>query len=104
MEIVFIDSSIEDFLAKLDDSEESKVNSLKKLLEEFGYLLRMPYSKKIGEDLYELRSNGKIKVRILYTFRFDCAVILHMFIKKTQKTPRQEIETALRKLKVFDNI
>lgn len=60
--------------------------------------LGMPYSKKLQKDLYELRISGSPAVRILYTFKGNVVYLLHAFKKKTQKTPRKEIDMALRRL------
>jgi phage-related protein len=104
VKIIIIDLKTEKFIDSLDDEEQVKVDRLKDLLMRFGHELRMPYSKKICSDLFELRGKGNIKIRILYAFRFDFALILHAFVKKNQKIPKQEINTALHKLKMFDTI
>jgi phage-related protein len=88
----------------LDKGERSKTSKLIKMLEKYGRHLGPPHSKKIEGDLFELRMIGRIKVRIFYAFRAEEALILHAFIKKTQKLPRQEIDMALRKLRLFDTI
>jgi len=61
----------------------------------------MPYSKQILRKLYELRIRGQQEVRIFYCFHQGQAVILHSFIKKTQKTPRKEIKIALNRIYVL---
>ena len=104
MKIKFVDSKIEIFIKELSMIEQAEVSHLRELLEGFGHEIRMPYSKKISGDLFELRGKGKTKVRVLYAFRDDSALILHIFIKKTQKIPVREIDIALHKLWLFDNI
>ena len=50
-------------------------------------------------DIWELRPTSD---RILFAYAFGNAfVLLHHFAKKTQKTPRQEIEQAKRELQDF---
>lgn len=93
-----VDKSVEKFVPTLEKLTISKFSKLTNLLEEFGNLLSMPYSKKISRNLFELRIRGKQEVRIFYTFQNGNAVLLHGFVKKTQKTPRKEIEIALDKL------
>jgi phage-related protein len=104
MDIIIFDDKTKHFLLNLNIDDQLKVTRLRDLLKEFGHQLRMPYSKKISNNLFELRSNGNIKVRILYTFKFHSAIILHAFIKKSQKIPKQEVEIALHKLRTLDNI
>ena len=52
------------------------------------------YAKHIIEDIWELRPN---RYRILYFYhKDDTYVILHHFLKKTNKTPKFEIEKAIK--------
>ncbi len=57
----------------------------------------------MGKGLYEVRSSlssGRI-ARVLFCIYNEQMVLLHGFIKKSQKTPKQELELALdRKNKV----
>lgn len=53
----------------------------------------------VGNNLFELRVRGQQEIRIFYTFYDDKAILLHVFIKKTQKTPAREIEIAINKFK-----
>lgn len=71
------------------------------LLEEFGMDLRLPHSRAMGEGLFELRPKGKEGIaRVFYcTLIGKRIVILHGFIKKTQETPRKELEIAIQRMK-----
>lgn len=66
------------------------------MLEKNGSELRMPYSKHIVDGIFELRAKvGSDISRVLYFFIIGSkAVLTNGFIKKTQKTPRSEIELA----------
>lgn len=68
------------------------------LLEEFGNDLRIPYSNSLGNGIFELRSIlGNDITRILYFFiDGNSAVLTNGFTKKTQKTPKNEIDKAIR--------
>ena len=61
-----------------------------------GNNLREPYSKSLGDGIFEIRAKqGTDITRVLYFFVIGKKVILtNGFVKKTQKTPPQEIETA----------
>lgn len=62
------------------------------LLQENGTRLPNNITKHIDEDIWELRPGGN---RIFYfSFSHNTIVLLHSFRKKTQKTPRREIEKA----------
>ena len=59
-----------------------------------------PLSKHLEPDLWELRARaGSNILRIIYTFRKGRIIILlHIFIKKKQKTPINELEIARKRL------
>ena len=56
----------------------------------------MPYSEKLEDGIFELRAKvGSDISRVLYFFVVGRKIILtNGFIKKTQKTPKSEIELA----------
>jgi phage-related protein len=74
---------------------------LAELLEEFGLDLRMPHSRAMGGGLFELRPRGKEGIaRVFYcTMVGHRIVVLHSFIKKTQETPKREIDVARKRQK-----
>jgi phage-related protein len=74
------------------------------LLEKFNFKLDLPHSKKISNRLFEIRIRGKQEIRIFYTFQKSEIILLHGFIKKSQKIPKKEINIAIQKLKQFDKI
>ena len=86
----------EDFLDSLDVKMRSKLVMTLKVLQEQGNRLREPYSKHLEDGIFEVRGKvGSDISRVLYFFYFGGRIILtNGFIKKTQKTPRGEIEKA----------
>ena len=99
MKVLLLDSKVEKFIRELDDITYAKVIRMTELLEQYENHLGLPHSKKLMKDIFELRIQGNPAVRLLYAFRDTGAIILHGFIKKTQKTPGKELEIAIRKLK-----
>lgn len=71
------------------------------LLTEFGADLRLPHSRAMGSGLFELRPRGREGIaRVFYCMQVGrVIVILHSFVKKTQATPRKELEIALKRVK-----
>ena len=66
---------------------------------EFGWPVGMPVCKFVGEGIYEVRSNlaqNRIARVLFYTDRNRRMVLLHGFIKKTQKTVQEDLELARR--------
>ena len=93
-----VEESVQKFVHGLEKPTISKFSKLVDLLEQFGSQLPMPYSRKVSNKLFELRIRGQQEARIFYTFYQGRIILFHGFIKKTQKIPRKEIETALKKL------
>lgn len=85
------------FLEDLDLKMRAKALKEIELLEEFGSNLREPHVKYIDKGIYELRvKTGNNISRIFYFFFTKENIILtNGFIKKTQKTPNNEIEKAI---------
>ncbi|MBI2515175.1 type II toxin-antitoxin system RelE/ParE family toxin [Candidatus Wolfebacteria bacterium] len=102
MNIRFFDTQLEKFIRSLDESTIAKVLRTIDLLEMFGHQLGLPHSKKVHTHLFELRILGKQEVRIFYTFHTDEAVLLHGFVKKSNRIPKKEFTTALQKLETLD--
>ena len=86
----------EEFLDTLDVKMRGKLVMTLKVLQEQGNCLREPYSKHLEDGIFEVRGKvGSDISRVLYFFYFGGRIILtNGFIKKTQKTPRGEIEKA----------
>ena len=63
--------------------------------------MRGPYVKHLDGPVWEMRMRGKDGIaRAAYvTATGRRVVVVHVFGKKTQKTPRRELETALRRAK-----
>lgn len=80
----------------LDVKMRAKTLRTIQLLQNFGFDLREPYSKSLGDGIFELRTQvGNSISRVLYFFIVGQKIILtNGFIKKTQKTPAKEIELA----------
>lgn len=73
-------------------------------LEELGTNIREPYSKYIGDGIFELRIKFSSDItRIFYFFVKDKTIILtNGFIKKTKKTPKKYIEMARKYKKDYE--
>jgi phage-related protein len=66
---------------------------------EFGWPIGMPYCRSLGHGLWEVRSDlvgGRI-ARVIFAIQDGEMVLLHGFMKTTQKTPPQDIALARRR-------
>ncbi|WP_019502983.1 type II toxin-antitoxin system RelE/ParE family toxin [Pseudanabaena sp. PCC 6802] len=71
---------------------------------EYGWPVGMPTCRAMGKGLYEVRStfpNGNI-ARVLFCIYEEEMVLLHGFIKKTQKTPKQDLDLALKRKRTLE--
>jgi len=66
---------------------------------QFGWPLGMPLVRKLDAGIWEVRSSISQGIaRVLFTVEGHTMVLLHSFIKKSQKIPRSELETGRQRL------
>ena len=66
---------------------------------EFSWPIGMPLVRSLGHELWEVRSSlprGRI-ARVIFCVERGSMVLLHGFMKTSQKTPQREIDLALRR-------
>jgi len=69
---------------------------------QYGWPIGMPVVRKMDTGLWEVRSTTETGIaRVLFTVVGDTMVLLHGFIKKSQKTPQEDIETANKRKKLL---
>lgn len=99
-------SEIYEYIKKLNNNK-SKENRIKlkkikaylEMLSIYGLNLSEPYIKKIDNEIWELRP---LKDRILFaSLHNNKFILLSVFMKKVQKTPKKEIEKAKKNLKDY---
>lgn len=71
------------------------------LIEEGGHAIGMPYSKPVGNELFELRIQGERQVRFLYVYHNGRVVILHGFIKKDWKISKKSMQITLKRKRIL---
>ena len=86
----------QEFLDSLEPKMNAKMVGLMEILEEKGFSLREPYTAPLEDGVFELRAvQGSNISRALFFFYIEGRIVItHGFIKKTQKTPRPQIELA----------
>ena len=66
---------------------------------QYGWPLGMPLIRKIERGLWEVRSNISAGIaRVFFTVMDRTMILLHGFVKKSRKTPQNELDTARRRL------
>lgn len=96
------DIPVEDFLLTLEPKLRAKAYSDIMLLKNLGINIREPYSAPIKGDKYkgifELRTKFSSDITRIFYFLFEKNkfILLHGFVKKTNKTPPKELERAIK--------
>lgn len=91
---------VREWLKALDDADRMAIGS-DIATAEYGWPVGMPISKPLGRGLFEIRtiiSDSRIS-RVIFAVVGKEMVLLHGFIKKTQKTPKRELNLSLKRLK-----
>lgn len=77
----------------------NKISDYIEILSQYGTYAGQPYVKHLEDEIWELRP---LKDRILFAaYTGDGFVLLHVFEKKTRKTPRREIKKAKQEFKDY---
>ena len=87
---------VRDWLKELSPEGRKRIGEDIKTVE-FGWPVGMPVCKPLGDGLYEVRttlSQSRIARMLFYIDTRGRMVLLHGFIKKTQKTPDEDLELA----------
>jgi len=99
--IHYYSGAVQTFILSLPATLQARYIGLTDRMRVVGANLGEPHTKAMGDGLFELRLMGAEGIaRVMYcTLSGRRIVMLHGFVKKTQKTPRVELETALRRMK-----
>ncbi|MCT7908600.1 type II toxin-antitoxin system RelE/ParE family toxin [Arcobacter lacus] len=92
---------VREWLLSLDKEDKKTIgNDIKTV--EYVFPIGMPVCRKlVGTKLYEVRSNisNQRIARVIFVIIDEYMILLNGFIKKEQKTPKNEIDIALQRMK-----
>ncbi|MHB8860382.1 MAG: type II toxin-antitoxin system RelE/ParE family toxin [Minisyncoccota bacterium] len=94
-------SPVRSFVDKIDDRTTGRITRAFSLLEIYGHELSMPFSKPIGDGLFELRIEGAATVRMLYGFCEGAAIVVFAGKKERPALLRKDILLAQRRLALY---
>lgn len=103
LEVVFYRSEagnepVREWLKDLNRDDKRQIGEDIKTAQ-LGWPLEMPLIRKIDKDLWEVRTRLADGIaRVFFTVDDEYMILLHGFIKKSQKTPQNELKTALSRL------
>ncbi len=85
---------VRDWLRELPAIDRKSIGEDIKTVQ-YGWPLGMPLVRKMDKDLWEVRIHLQARIaRVLFTVQDGIIVLLHGFIKKTQVTPKSELQLA----------
>lgn len=104
--VTFYSSGVESDVLALPAGFVARFLRYAERMEVYGPDLGMPHTRAMGDGLFELRVKGAEGIaRVFYcTVVTRRIVILHQFVKKSDKTPRKELEVARRRLKEVKDV
>jgi phage-related protein len=94
---------VRDWLKSLDKPDRSLIGMDIKIVE-FGWPIGMPVCRPLGKGLYEVRTDlaGNRIARVLFCISRGQMVLLHGFTKKSQKTPKPDLDLALERKRLVE--
>ncbi len=100
-DVVYYSEDLQDLLLGLPEGIQARYVHLTERMVVFGPDLGMPHSRALGKGLFELRMKAKEGIgRVFYgTLPRRRILMLHAFMKKSQKTPAKELRIARERLK-----
>ena len=100
-EIRYYSESVQEQIFELPDTLAARYIVLTRRMQAIGPNLGEPHTKAMGSGLFELRLKGaEGMARVVYcTLIGKRIVMLHSFVKKTDRTPKRELEVAQSRLK-----
>jgi phage-related protein len=99
--IDYFDDSVQDEILALPDGLLARYFKMTEMMLIHGSNLGLPHTKSLNNGLFELRIKSKEGIaRVFYCTKVGKQIIiLHSFVKKSDKIPKHVMETALKRLK-----
>ena len=99
------ENPVKQFIDSLSNKQHAKIFRILLYIEKYGVSSILPHVRKItSTPLWEIRILGNYNIRIIYVLPLsNIVLLLHGFIKKTNKTPKKEINIALNRLKKWES-
>ena len=101
--ILYYNSEVQENIMNLPKTLQARYIALTERMIEHGPNLGLPHTDAFGGGLYELRLKGAEGIaRVFFCTMIEKKIVmLHSYIKKTQKTPEKELVIAKQRMKEF---
>jgi len=99
--ILYYNEQVQEDIMNLPDTLQARYLGLTSRMIEHGPNLGLPHTDSFGSGLFELRLKGAEGIaRVYFCMMVEKKIVmLHSFIKKTQKTPDKELKIAQSRMK-----
>jgi phage-related protein len=99
--INYYSDSVKEDVRALHKSIKAKYEAILDKIEVFGPDLGLPFTRAMGKGLFEIRAKGHAGIArgMFCTISKNTVVILHVFVKKTESTPKKELELTRKRMK-----
>jgi len=103
--IRYYNQSVKEDAEVLHKTIKAKFEAILDKIEEYGPNLGLPFTRAMGQGLFEIRAKGQAGIArgLFCTITKKTVVILHVFIKKTEATPKKEMDLAIKRMKEVIN-
>jgi phage-related protein len=101
--IIYYSDQVQEDVLALPDTLQARYIGLTARMIEHGPNLGLPHTDALGGGLFELRLKGAEGIaQVMYCLMIERQIlVLHVFVKKTQKTPPRELGIARQRMKEF---
>ena len=99
--IDYYNQSVFDDSKALPKLIKAKFEAIMDKITEYGPDLGLPFTRAMGKGLFEIRAKAQegIARGLFCTITGNRIIILHVFVKKTEATPKKELDLALKRMK-----
>ncbi|WOD09240.1 type II toxin-antitoxin system RelE/ParE family toxin [Marinomonas sp. GJ51-6] len=99
-------SGVDESILKMPPKIQTRMIKLLELMEKHGANLGSPHTEPMGDGLFEVRAKAQEGIgRSLFCYsKGQTIVVLHAFIKKSQKTPKRELDLARQRKKEVQSL
>jgi phage-related protein len=97
------DEPVRDWLKGLGENDRKRIGEEIKTVQ-YRWPIGMPIVRKLEAGLWEVRTHLSNRIaRTIFTVDNQLIILLHGFIKKSQRTPQEDIELARRRLREYES-
>jgi len=104
--VEFYNQSVEDDILAMPAKMQARMLKLLELIEKHGANLGSPHTERMGDGLFEVRAKAQEGIgRSLFCYmKGHHIIVLHAFVKKSNKTPKTDLELAKKRKREVEKL